>query len=374
MPFEPKQYIDQAYEWLCHRRKHYHFNNDVWHLRIHWQRTRARLIRLMKTGAYAFDWVRVVRTPERRSVQWQAQDVLVLKTISLWMEEQLRPVLGDCIYHLAGKDDTKKGAKAAIREVYQAVPRYRFVLRTDVKGYYASIQHDLLLAQLAQYIDEPAVLRMCRQFLRHTVQDGGRLYDLQQGISLGCPLSPLLGALFLKPLDDAMQQLEVFYIRFMDDWVVMAPTRWKLRRAIAKMNQCLEALQLDKHPDKTSMGPASRGFDFLGYHFRPLEEAPPPGLSQKHKGPPTGPKMDAGAQPPPRKIPQVQLVPAQKTVNNYLQKCARLYEQGAAADRIGRYREHWRRWCQAGLQGYVMPKGTSEDACAMWAGLDYRGM
>ena len=360
MVFDPEHYIDQAYAWLCHKRKHYHFNNDVWHLRIHWQRERPRLIQLMKAGEYTFDWVRMLRTPERTSFLWQAQDVLVLKSLTLYLEEQLRPVLDDCIYHLAGKDGTKKGAKAAIWEVCQAVPHYRFVLRTDVKGYYASIQHDLLMEQLAQYIDDPAVLCLCHNFLRHTVSDDGRLYDLCKGISLGCPLSPLLGALFLKPLDDAMQQRDVFYLRYMDDWVVMAPTRWKLRRAIAVMNPCLEALQLEKHPDKTSMGLTSRGFDFLGYHFRPLCDTPlpvagPSGPDRARRAP--APRMDTDTVPPtsvehlPCKVPQVYLVPAQKTVNNFLEKCARLYEQGADADRIGRYRLHWHRWCCAGLTG-----------------------
>ncbi|NEO95090.1 MAG: hypothetical protein F6K56_34805, partial [Moorea sp. SIO3G5] len=37
------------------------------------------------------------------------------------------------------------------------------------------------------------------------------------GISLGCPLSPLMGALYLKPLDDRMAELGCFYVRYMDD-------------------------------------------------------------------------------------------------------------------------------------------------------------
>ncbi len=92
-----------------------------------------------------------------------------------------------------------------------------------------------------------------------------------KGISLGCPLSPLLGAVFLKPLDDAMAKTGLFYIRFMDDWVVLALTRWKLKRAIAAVNKTLNNLKLDKHPDKTFAGRISSGFDFLGYNFRTVE-------------------------------------------------------------------------------------------------------
>ncbi|MCL2923973.1 MAG: hypothetical protein MGF17_04910 [Trichodesmium sp. MAG_R04] len=49
---------------------------------------------------------------------------------------------------------------------------------------------------------------------------------------LGFPLSPLMVALYLKPLDDIMAAMGCFYVRFMDDWVVLARTRWQLWKAI----------------------------------------------------------------------------------------------------------------------------------------------
>jgi hypothetical protein len=53
----------------------------------------------------------------------------------------------------------------------------------------------------------------------------------------------------------------------MDDILVLAPTRWKLRRAIRVVNEILGSLRLEKHPDKTFIGRIEQGFDFLGYHF-----------------------------------------------------------------------------------------------------------
>ena len=180
--------------------------------------------------------------------------------MAIFLEAKLRPVLSDRIFHLAGTPERKRGCKAAVREVAQALPDKQFVFRTDVKGYYASINHDLLLAQLKQYVHNPFLLRLLRDFLQHDVHVNGRLRQIQQGISLGCPLSPLLGALYLKPLDDAMAKT-----------VVLSPTRWKLRRAIATVNQRLAALKMIKHPDKTSIGRSTAGFDFLGFHLRLLE-------------------------------------------------------------------------------------------------------
>lgn len=83
-----------------------------------------------------------------------------------------------------------------------------------------------------------------------------------------CPLSPLIGAIFLSRLDEAMEATGLFYARFMDDWVVLAPTRWKLRRAVRVINQILNDLCVEQHPDKTFVGRVERErLDFLGYHL-----------------------------------------------------------------------------------------------------------
>jgi hypothetical protein len=47
-----------------------------------------------------------------------------------------------------------------------------------------------------------------------------------------------------------------------DDILVLAPTRWKLRRAIAVLNQTLGSIGLLKRPEKTNIGRIERGFDF----------------------------------------------------------------------------------------------------------------
>jgi RNA-directed DNA polymerase len=80
-------------------------------------------------------------------------------------------------------------------------------------------------------------------------------------------LSPLIAAFFLDQLDRRMNASGLFYVRFMDDILVLAPTRWKLRRAVRLVNQILGALRLEKHRDKTFIGRIERGFDYLGYHF-----------------------------------------------------------------------------------------------------------
>ncbi len=114
---------------------------------------------------------------------------------------------------------------------------------------------------------EKPVLNLIGQYLRRTGERGGEFFDHDRGISLGCALSPLIGAFFLDDLDRRMGSLGLFYVRFMDDVLVLSPTRWKLRRAVRAVNGVLGALGLEKHPDKTFIGRIEKGFYFLGYHF-----------------------------------------------------------------------------------------------------------
>jgi RNA-directed DNA polymerase len=241
---------------------------------------------------------------------WSAQDALVLKAVAIVLSGQWHDVLSESCFHLAGRG----GAQAAVREVTANLPEHQFVFRTDVKSYYASMDHHTLVEQLRVLIPDDHVLALVEQYICRTTDDGGVYEQIQRGMCLGCPLSPLMGAVYLHRLDERMKQTGLFYARFMDDWVILAPSRWKLRKAIALVNQTLTELKVEQHPDKTFIGRISRGFDFLGYRFTPA------GLSV-----------------------------ARQTVRRCVERVHRLYEQGADAVRIGGYVRRWCTWVMSGL-------------------------
>ena len=190
----------------------------------------------------------------KRLIRWRSQAIFT---------SEGRP-LGEC--RLKGHG----GSKAAVRRTYRALGDHRYVYRTDVKSYYASIDHHKLMDQLARYIADRQALHLW-QYMRWTVEYGGTFREITRGIPAGCSLSPLIGAFHLQGLDEEMttRHARCFYIRYMDDILVLAPSRWHLRRAIACVRHHLDALGLEPHPDKTSIGPIARGFDFLGYQFDP---------------------------------------------------------------------------------------------------------
>jgi hypothetical protein len=191
----------------------------------------------------------------RRDIEfWPALDALVLKASALVPAAHWVPVLSPRCCHLEGHG----GAKAAVRFVDAQRAKNTFVFRTDVKRYYTSIDHDILLAILERHVPDGRVLDLLRQYVRRTIYGGGLYEDVERGISLGCPLSPLMGAFYLTLLDERMETTGLANSRFIDDWVILAPTRWKLRAAIRLVNETLAALNVEQHPDKTSTGRVSR--------------------------------------------------------------------------------------------------------------------
>jgi hypothetical protein len=314
--------LETAYRWLCRRRRGYSANADVWAFRRSWPREKKQIADQLRAGCFRFSLLsRITLKDGQETDLWSARDALVLKAFALVLAKQL-PVSRRCT-HLKGHG----GAKCAVREVRDHLAANRFVLRTDVKSYYASIDHLMLLDQLAVYIKDRRVLNLVGHYLRRTAERGGAFWDYEKGISLGCPLSPLIGAFYLNRLDAALEKLDLFYVRFMDDILVLAPTRWKLRRAVKAVNQVLACLGLDQHPEKTFIGRVERGFDFLGYHFSTA------GLSV-----------------------------ARQTMINFIEKASRLYEQSrctpSGVSPLEMYARRWLSWLEGGIKRKEQRNGS----------------
>ena len=81
--------------------------------------------------------------------------------------------------------DRNGGAKAAVRFVDAHRADNTFVFRTDVKSYYASIDHEILLTMLDRHVPDRRVRDLLRQYVRRTIDDGGLYEDVERGISLG---------------------------------------------------------------------------------------------------------------------------------------------------------------------------------------------
>ena len=192
--------IEQAFLWICLKRKEHSHNNDVWNLRRHWQTVKPDLQKQLLDGTYRFSPQQEIRLDTETIELWASLDALVLKAVTLVLTRHLKPHISNQCVHVKGNG----GGKEAVRQITKQLKGNSFVFRSDVKGYYASIDHHVLMEQLRCYIDDSRVIILIWDYLNRTVQFGGLYRDIKRGISLGCPLSLLIGALYLKLMDDRM--------------------------------------------------------------------------------------------------------------------------------------------------------------------------
>ncbi|MFT4627071.1 MAG: RNA-directed DNA polymerase [Myxococcota bacterium] len=218
------------------------------------------------------------------------------------------------------------GVKGAIRVLRTDLDAAPYVARFDIASYYTSMRHDVLLAQLRRTGAADDDVAVVRDYL--SLPDTGAT---GRGMVASGGLSPLLGGLYLAPLDRAMDRLKargqlVQYVRYMDDVVLLAKSRWQLRRAIAALHAALRPLHLRLHRVKRFIGRTSRGFDFLGYRLHPGRKLRPSGES----------------------------------LRRLRTRARRLYEREGDGVRLRQYVRRWWLWLHGGLWGRVRRAGGAE--------------
>ncbi|EIT7187763.1 transposase [Serratia marcescens] len=303
-----------AYQWLCRQRRRAPASADVWHVRFHWATLGPALFRRVTAGDYRLSAMQLVgRSRAERRAQWCAQDALVLKWVALKVESLL-PTHARCA-HLKGQ-----GCHRSVAEVSQAQMsgEYAFVYRTDIRGYYRHIRKEQVMRLVAASVPCQVLRGLLNQYLYYSVEDAGEFYTPDAGINRGCALSPLIGASLLYHVDTYFStQRHLFYVRYMDDFLVLARTRWPLRRAVKALHNFLNLAGFETHPDKTQLGRIENGFDWLGVWFS--GEAP-------------------------------EIAP--RALENHRIRRLRLYEQArgrglceeAAEARVRAYETRWKRW------------------------------
>ena len=262
------QLFSKDYLWLCKIRKNHPPDSDMWEFKRKWPSQSETIIQSVRTGTYQFDvQTKITLSCGETIALWFSQDALIIKVLTGIIQEKLKPFLTKTCYHLKGHG----GLKAAVRHVTKQLPRYKFFCKTDVDSYYDSINHYTLLMKIHGYVEDWTIIDYVWRFLNRCVEWGGLYQDFKKGMPRGSSLSPLLGAFYLMELDHKMAKLDVKYFRYMDDILILATSRWKLKKAIQVLNQTINELKLEKHPEKTLIGRIERGFDFLSYHFHPTK-------------------------------------------------------------------------------------------------------
>jgi hypothetical protein len=146
-----------------------------------------------------------------------------------------------------------------------------WVLKCDIKKFFASIDHDILKNILTSYIFDRNILWLLNRVIDSFETITGR------GLPLGNLTSQLFVNVYMNEFDQfAKHKLkEKYYVRYADDFVFLSGNKESLINIIKPIKDFLgEKLQLQIHPNKISLSTLASGIDYLGYvhfsHYRVL--------------------------------------------------------------------------------------------------------
>ena len=135
-----------------------------------------------------------------------------------------------------------------------------WVLKCDVRKFFASIDHDILKEKLRKLFLKRGVDMEFYRLLCIYI-------DKTDGLPLGYQTSQLLALLFLDEFDHYIQEARGFryYGRYMDDFYIIARTKEELRALQKDVQKWMDGLRLELN-EKTGIFPLRNGIDFLGFH------------------------------------------------------------------------------------------------------------
>ncbi|WP_243830493.1 reverse transcriptase/maturase family protein [Allofrancisella inopinata] len=261
--------MEKHLSWLFRNRRKSHYNSDYWHFKRAIDTNKENITyinNLLNSGNYFFEPATVInnsKTGEMLCI-WGSQVSLVLKTLAEDIKSRYENVFSkNCV-----SNKLNSGVKQAFSVVNKYIKTHKCIYRTDIKKFYNSINHNILLQKLTKFSTfyEHKVIKT---HLDRIEWRNGSYIEIKKGISKSSPLSPVLGCIYLHQLDLAMKNLGgVIYQRYTDDFIIMATTKHKLREAVKIVKQILQELKLEEHPDKTDYrnfnNPNAKPFEFLG--------------------------------------------------------------------------------------------------------------
>ena len=137
-----------------------------------------------------------------------------------------------------------------------------FVLKGDVRSYFASIDHEILLDQLRLRVSDENILNLLKTIIK----------SFEPGLPLGNVASQILANIYLHPFDLFVKKLlrQRYYARYNDDFVVISESRDELAKVSPMIQEWLWLeLKLCVPDNKITISKFCAGFEFLGYKILP---------------------------------------------------------------------------------------------------------
>jgi RNA-directed DNA polymerase len=167
------------------------------------------------------------------------------------------------------------------RSAHQAISKaqsyqqegYQIVVDLDLEKFFDRVNHDRLMASLAQRVNDKRLLKLVRSFLTAGVLIGGLVSQTTEGTPQGGPLSPLLSNIVLDELDKELERRGHRFVRYADDGNIYVRSRRSGERVMKSVTHFIaKTLKLRVNEKKSAV---ARPWDrkFLGFSFGRGKEA-----------------------------------------------------------------------------------------------------
>lgn len=194
----------------------------------------------------------------------------------------IEPIFDRCFIHDSYACRINKGTHMAVNRFTHFARRYQYVLKTDIRKYFPSIDHEILMQKIERKIKCRDTLCLLRLIIdgsnkQEPVTDYFQGDDLftpfarRRGIPIGNLTSQFFANLYLNDLDHFAKEklLCTGYIRYVDDITLFGDDKRKLWDNREQIEEFLVRDRLKLHPDKTWVLPVANGVDHLGYRIFP---------------------------------------------------------------------------------------------------------
>jgi RNA-directed DNA polymerase len=161
-----------------------------------------------------------------------------------------------------------RSAHQAVEQAQQyIVDGYRFVVDLDLEKFFDRVNHDKLMAKIAERVSDKSLWKLIRAFLQAGVMEGGLVSPVDEGTPQGGPLSPLLSNIVLDEFDRELERRELRFARYADDSNIYVRSRRAGERVMKSLTRFITTkLKLKVNEQKSAVArPWER--KFLGFSF-----------------------------------------------------------------------------------------------------------
>ena len=162
-----------------------------------------------------------------------------------------------------------RSAHGAVKQVHGYIEAgYRYCVDVDLARFFDTVDHDVVMARLAENVSDKRLLRLIGRYLRAGVVVEGTIQPTRKGVPQGSPLSPVLSNIVLDVLDKELERRGHRFARYADDVVILVKSQRAGKRVMQSITRFLERkLKLKVNRQKSQVVPAN-AVEFLGFVFR----------------------------------------------------------------------------------------------------------